>query len=239
MKCYYDFHIHSCLSPCALEEMTPNNIVNMALLCGLNVIAVTDHNAAENIEAVLKVSKDKDILVIPGMEIETREEIHVVVLLPTLESLNSMNKIVVESLPKICNKSSVFGEQLILDENDDEKGINERLLLTATSLSIEDVFEATNRLEGVAIPAHIDRPSYSIISNLGWIPENLGVSTIEISKYGDLDKMKEKFNGYKVIQSSDAHELEHIFDKNNYIEVEEVKIQNIINYLKNQTFKTR
>jgi len=233
MKCYYDFHIHSCLSPCALKEMTPNNIINMALLCGLNAIAITDHNSADNVEAFLNVSKDKDIVVIPGIEVETREEIHVITLLPTFEALNNMNQIIDNNLPSINNKTSIFGEQIILDEDDNEKGINERLLLTATNMSIEEVFDITNRLKGVAIPAHVDRPSYSLISNLGWIPKNLGVTTVEISKYADINKMKKKFTDYKVIQSSDAHELEHIVDKNNYIEVKEITIENIINYLKN------
>lgn len=231
MKCYYDLHIHTALSPCGDRDMTPNNIVNMAVLNELNVIAITDHNACQNIEPIMKIAKTKDLLVIPGMEIETREEVHVVTLFSSVNDVYNMHNIVSKHLPSIRNKEKIFGEQLIFNEFDDVIGVNNQLLSTATDLTIDQVFEYTRSFNGIAIPAHIDRPSYSILSNLGWIPDNLNITTLEISRYAEVTEYKDKYSDYNVIQSSDAHELGNIFSASNFIETQKLTIDNILKLL--------
>jgi predicted metal-dependent phosphoesterase TrpH len=231
MKLYYDFHIHTALSPCADNSMTPNNIVNMALLNELDAIAITDHNTAENVEAVMEVAKEKDIIVIPGMEIETKEEIHILGLFLDLESVYNVQNKVYSMLPTIKNKSNIFGSQLILDKNDNIVKELDRILLTATTLSLNQVVDLIKDNNGIAIPAHIDRPSYSILSNLGIIPPDLGTLTLEISRFSKLDKYRKKYNNYIIVQSSDAHELGYIGITKNELEVESKSIQSIFKSL--------
>lgn len=232
MKLTYDFHIHTGLSPCGNNDMTPNNIVNMAMLNELDVIAITDHNSCENVESIIEVAKDTNLIIIPGMEIETREEIHIVCLFETLKDAYIVQKEVYANLPKMKNKTKIFGEQLLFDKEDEIIGNVDRLLSFATSLSIDDVFDLTMVNNGVAIPAHIDRPSYSVISNLGMIPENINFKTLEISQYADYDEYETKYYNYKLIQSSDAHDLGYIGICNRQIEVKNKSIQAIISSLR-------
>jgi len=238
MRIAVDLHIHSALSPCGDDDMTPNNIVNMSVLKGLDIIAVTDHNSAENVEAVLQCAMDKDIVVIPGMEIETREEIHVICFFPDLETVLEMQHIVYESLPALKNREDIFGQQLIMDSNDDIKGCVDRLLLTATGLSIEEVYNTAQDLGGVMIPAHVDRDSYSVLSNLGMIPEHLGLKYLEISRTCDFIKLTEKMpelKKYRFIRSSDAHALGDIFERESFIEVNEKSIKGLLKQFREGT----
>lgn len=231
MKLTYDFHIHTGLSPCGSEDMTPNNIVNMSILNQLDVIAITDHNSCENIESVMKVAKDTDLIVIPGIELETREEIHIICLFDCLDNVYKVQKEIYDNLPKIKNKEKIFGRQLLYDAEDEIIGTNDKLLSFATELSIDYVFKLVKSNNGVAIPAHIDRPSYSIISNLGIIPDNLNISTVEISQYADYNEYLKKYNNYKIIQCSDAHDLGYVGICNRQLEVTEKTIQAIISSL--------
>jgi len=235
MKLNYDFHIHSALSPCALEEMTPNNIVNMALISGLDVIAVTDHNSARNIESILKVAHSTSLIVIPGMEVESREEIHIVCLFPNLDTVMLMQEFVYTNLTMLKNKPKVLGEQCLFDENDEIIGYEERLLSFATKLSFEVIIEKTHELDGIAIPAHIDRPSYSVISNLGLMPENSLLTCVEISQYADYDKYTHQYSTYRVLQSSDSHELGFVGVCNRSIELDD---QKLISQMSNDGNKT-
>lgn len=223
MKYYYDLHIHTALSPCGDNDMTPNNLVNMALLKGLDIIAVTDHNSAENAEAVMKIGAKRDIIVVPGMEIETAEEIHTVALFADTESLMTVRDEVRSRMNGIKNREDIFGEQRILNESDEITGTVEELLITASSLTIEEVFRLVERAGGVCIPAHVDRDSHSILSNLGMIPEDLPVKNIEISKNCDRSIFLEEHPGlsaYGILRSSDAHYLWDISERENYIETD-------------------
>ncbi len=232
MKLYYDFHIHTALSPCGEDSMTPNNIVNMSLINELDAIAITDHNSAENVEAVMKVAKGKDIIVVPGIEIETKEEIHVVGLFPDIESVYNVQSKLYSKLPYIKNKSTVFGHQYVLDENDDIIKELDKLLLTSVAMSLNEVIDLIHDNNGIAIPAHIDRPSYSILANIGFIPDDLNTSILEISRFSNLDTYRQKYKEYHIIQSSDAHELGYIGIKKNSLEVNEKNIESIFNALK-------
>lgn len=237
MKIKYDLHIHSALSPCALEEMSPNNIVNMAILSDLNVIAITDHNSAKNVESVLKVAEDTNLVVIPGIEVESREEIHILCLFPSLNAVLQMQEFIYANLTMLKNKPKVLGNQLLFDADDEIVGIEEQLLSFATKLSFETVLSKTDELGGISIPAHIDRPSYSVISNLGIMPENSLLTSIEISRFADIKSYLTQYLNLRVLQNSDSHELGFIGSCEQYLNLEgvepsELSPQSIIQFLK-------
>ena len=229
-----DFHIHTALSPCGDEDMTPNNIVNMAMLNGLDAIAITDHNTVENVAACMKVGEQIGVTVIPGMELQTREEVHVICLFSELDRAILFQRFVYDHLPALNNNEKVFGEQLIIDEKDEVIGKNSRLLLTSTSISFDEAFEEVKRLGGVFIPAHIDKSANSVIENLGFIPNYLDIKNIE---YKSMDKinmfLKAGFikASYRLIKSSDAHYLPDIQQEENKLECVENSVAAIINKL--------
>lgn len=217
MKLYYDLHIHSALSPCGDNDMTPNNIVNMAYLKGLDIIAVTDHNSCGNVRAVQKAAEGK-LMVIPGMEIETSEEVHILGLFPSIESAEEMEGVIKTLSTPIKNRPEIFGNQYYMDENDEIVGEEERLLVTATGLDIYTAVENILRLGGAPIAAHIDRTSYSVLSNLGFIPPDLNIAAVEITS-ANRDAMIDKYADYVILTSSDAHYLGDISERNCFIEV--------------------
>ena len=230
MSCYYDLHIHTALSPCGDDDMTPNNVINMSALKGLDVIAVTDHNSAKNVRACVECGRKNGIIVLPGMEIETSEEIHMVALFKDVDTLGEMQDIVLSKLPPVKNKPAIFGEQIIMDKHDRVLGFKEQFLITACSMDVFEVADTVRSLGGVVFPAHIDKSSYSLLSNLGSIPDELKLSTVEVKKnpvpqnlldMGILDK-------YNVLHNSDAHYLWDISEKENYIECKSAKIEDIL-----------
>lgn len=233
MKLYYDFHIHSALSPCGDNDMTPNNLINMSIIKGLDAVALTDHNACENVRAAAAVAGDK-IIFIPGMEVETSEEVHIVTLFPTADAAEEMQRILVDSSPYIPNRPEIFGNQYIMDENDEICGEIDRMLVTASGLDIYTVVAAAKDLSGIAYPAHIDRESYSVLSNLGFIPPDLDISAVEITEKSRAALEGEYSNRYNIITSSDAHYLWDISERNHYIEVSDASVRGILNAISNR-----
>ena len=233
MKLYYDFHIHSALSPCGDNDMTPNNLINMSIIKGLDAVALTDHNACENVRAAAAVAGDK-IIFIPGMEVETSEEVHIVTLSPTADAAEEMQRILVDSSPFIPNRPEIFGNQYIMDENDEICGEIDRMLVTASGLDIYTVVAAAKDLGGIAYPAHIDRESYSVLSNLGFIPPDLDISAVEITEKSRAALEGEYSNRYNIITSSDAHYLWDISERNHYIEVSDTSVRGILNAISNR-----
>lgn len=234
MKLYYDFHIHSCLSPCGDKDMTPNNIVNFAKIMGYDVIALTDHNTALNCPAVAKLAEANGITFIPGMELCTSEEVHIVCLFYTLEDAMRFSDYVKSTMPPIKNKPSVFGEQSICDENDNVIGQEEALLVTASGISTERVVKKVAEYNGICYPAHIDRSSFSILSNLGTIGEYFGFKCAEIYdilKEDELKKNHPYLNELKIISDSDAHYLENMRLPEQVIDVPENNTKAILDYL--------
>ncbi len=234
MEFAVDFHIHSALSPCGDDDMTPGNIVNMSLLKGLDIIAVTDHNSCANLPAVLEIARENGLMVIPGMEVQTKEEVHIVCLFKKLEGAMKFAEIVYNSLPDIRNNEEVFGTQLIFNSRDEIVGKENRLLLSSTVLSVSDVFILVRGLGGICIPAHVDRPGFSIIDNLGFIPPDLKVKTIEISKKNTPEAVIKKYpflNKYKYILSSDAHYLQDISEREFFIELDCLSISELFGKL--------
>lgn len=214
MKISYDLHLHSCLSPCADRDMTPNNIVNMAVILGLDAIAVCDHNSARNLPAVFRVAEQVGILAVPAMELCTAEEIHMLCLFPALENALACSAAVYPYLPAIPNRPEIFGEQLILDENDEVTDEEPYLLINALTLSLEELISMVQWYGGLPIPAHADKDAYSITASLGMIPPEYGFSCIEQKNpAAALD-----FAGRR-IYNSDAHDLEHINEPVHFLEV--------------------
>lgn len=229
MKLSYDLHIHSALSPCADNDMTPNNIVNMAILKGLDMIAVTDHNSCKNVRAVTEAAAGR-ILVVPGLEVETAEEVHVVCYFPDVGSAEQMGKIVEERLPKLKNETGIFGNQYYMDSRDEIVGEEEFLLVSATSMDIYEVFSEVSRLGGAAVPAHIDRSSYSVISNLGFLPPDLDITALEITK-SNRERLGKAYKDFKILTNSDAHYLWDISEAENFINISSKTTKNLIDFL--------
>lgn len=227
MKHYYDLHIHSCLSPCGDEDNTPYNIVNMAKLNGLSIIAVADHNSVDNVRAAMVAGEKAEIIVVPALELTTEEDVHILCLFEELALAKEFVKFAKEKMLKIKNKPEIFGRQIIYDENDKIVGEEPYLLLPSTSLPSYRVKEILKEFGGKAIPAHIDRSANGMLSILGNLDETFLHSTLEFSLSAS-DSIKERFKNNKKLINSDAHTLESISDAQNYLDLAELSIKNII-----------
>ncbi|MBQ4245162.1 MAG: PHP domain-containing protein, partial [Clostridia bacterium] len=168
---YYDFHIHSCLSPCGDSDMTPNNIAGMAKLNGLQIVALTDHNSVLNVPAFFEAAKRYSIIPVAGMELTTAEDIHLVCLFETVGQAMEFGEAVGKRRTLIRNRVEIFGEQLILDGNDEVTGTEEFLLPNATSITVDESVQFVESCGGVCYPAHVDREANGIIATLGTFPE--------------------------------------------------------------------
>jgi 3',5'-nucleoside bisphosphate phosphatase len=212
-----ELHVHTVLSPCDEIEMIPPLIVETALQAGIQLIAVTDHNASANVEAVQKAAANHNLTVLPGMELQTREEVHVLCLFDQIEQLQALQRTVDQHLPNLLNDTDHFGEQFIVDETGDFLRREPRLLISSVDLSIENVFEQVNLLGGIAIPAHVDRQAFGLIANLGMVPFDLPVLALEISRHLSPERAIQKFpqiKGYPLIQSGDVHRLDEFLGAN-------------------------
>ena len=220
---YYDLHLHSCLSPCGDDDNTPNNIAGMASLCGLNIIALTDHNTCKNCPAFFEAAKRYGIIPIAGMELTTAEDIHVVCLFEELENAMAFDGEIDKRRMKIENRTDIFGNQYILDGEDNIIGEEKYLLPNATGVSLEEAFELVKSFGGISYPAHIDRQSNGIISVLGTFPEAPDFNIIEINQKEKAKEYVKKYSleGKRVIISSDAHYLTDMRDKENYFELDD------------------
>jgi len=209
----YDLHLHSCLSPCGDEDMTPNNMVNMAMLSELHVIAISDHNTTGNAPAFLKVAESVGITAFPAMELETAEEIHVLCLFYDLASAAAFEKeVVAPALPPIKNRPDIFGRQLILDENDEIVGEEERYLLNATAITVDELPELIAPYGGIAIPAHIDKGTKSLLSVFGYIEPSLNYGAFELSKNVPADFLERhaQIADRFFLYDTDAHYLQDV-----------------------------
>lgn len=212
-KYFADLHVHTALSPCADDSCTPPKIILTALERGMQIIAVTDHNSAENVEATARCGKRHGITVIPGMELTTREEVHIVCLLEGIESALELQDRVYALLPAEPNTPEVFGRQLLLDEDGNTRGECGRLLMGAAEIGLEEAVSLVHELNGLAIASHVDRPSFSVIANLGLVPEDAGFDALEISACrtrGEAVGMFPQIGRFAVVTASDAHTPDRI-----------------------------
>lgn len=217
----YDLHIHSCLSPCGDKDMTPANIVAMAKLKNLDVIAVTDHNSCRNCPSVLKWADEYDIIAIPGMELTTREEVHVLCLFSELPAAMEFDAYVYDKLIKVPNNEHIFGAQEICDADDNVTAAEPYLLINATNIAFDELDKLMEEFAGIYIPAHIDKNSNSLLYNLGFIPDEAGFKTAELAslaRYPELSALHPYLARCKIISDSDAHYLGYINEAENFIE---------------------
>ena len=230
----YDLHLHSCLSPCGDNDMTPANIVGMAALLGLDAIAVTDHNSCKNCPAVLAAAREYGVLAVPGMEINTSEEVHAVCLFPRLEAAMDFDRWVEKKLIPFPHKEEIFGQQRIYDREDHICGSFPHLLINATEISFDGLWELVRSFDGIMFPAHVDKTANSLIANLGFIPPDSQFVTAEVKDLKKLHGLK-KDNPYleqcRIISNSDAHYLEHIHEPGLTLPVEEKSAEGIVRAL--------
>lgn len=217
-----DFHIHSCLSPCASLEMSPISIVRQAKAAGLNAIALSDHNCAFNLPAFSAICKRHGIDCLYGMEVTTMEEAHMLCLFDELDSAMELGTRVYDSLPDVPNQPERFGDQPIVDENEDIIGFAEKFLISASGYDISALLETVHALGGLFIPAHIDRQVYGIISQLGFLPDE-PFDAVELTACGNPALALD----YPVVRNSDSHDLGTLGDAFTEFEIDALTVENI------------
>ena len=223
-KYYYDLHIHSCLSPCGDDDNTPNNIAGMATLCGLNIVALTDHNTTKNCPAFFEACKRYGIIPIAGMELTTSEDIHIICLFEDIEDALRFDKRLDEFRIPIKNREEIYGKQMVLDGEDNLVEVIDNLLSNATTVSVDDVGRLVQEYNGICYPAHIDRQANGIIAVLGVLPELKGFAPcVELHDSEKIAEYKEKYklDGKKTIVSSDSHYLTDMRDENSYFLIDD------------------
>ena len=224
MKLYYDLHIHSCLSPCGDEDSTPNNIVNMALIKGLNVIALSDHNTGKNCPAAIAVGKKNGLVVLPAMELTTSEDIHILCLFEKYEDMKKLEDHILSSRLRIRNKPEIFGHQRILNENDEVVGEEEDLLIVSSGVSVQEAAALVKGFGGIAVPAHIDKQSNGLIGVLGAFDYGLGFEMVECTVDSGVELPQ--------ITDSDAHYLWDISEAEHFISAESCSAHGVFSALK-------
>lgn len=240
MKYFYDLHIHSCLSPCADNDMTPPNIAGMGVLNNLGIMALTDHNSCENCPAFFQACRSYGIIPIPGMELTTAEDIHVVCLFADLENALAFSDEVHGRIMPIKNKPEIFGDQIVTNEMGEELRREDTLLISATDIMLDEVPALVEQYGGVCYPAHIDRESNGIIAILGDIPPEPGFKCAELHDGNRADEYRMSYPitaDLRFVSSSDAHHLWDISTDENSMEIagddeKEVR-ENLISSLKN------
>ncbi|HOB77325.1 MAG TPA: PHP domain-containing protein [Bacteroidales bacterium] len=208
-----DLHIHTVLSPCGSLDMSPINIVKEASKKGIDIIGITDHNASANCKVTFDIAKDYGIFTLCGLEVTTKEETHCLTFFQDFETLDLFQKFIDDNIIKIDNDPDKFGYQLIVDKDENIVDQIDWLLINATNISIDDLEKKVHQLNGLFIPAHIDRSAYSLISQLGIVPKDLNVDAFEVSKYSNPQNIINSFPYTKkntFISDSDAHFINDI-----------------------------
>lgn len=206
-----DVHLHTCLSPCADITQSPARVVKKAYECGLDLIFITDHNSIANAEAAMKAAENFERLkVYPGMEITTREEVHLLSFFENLSNAGKTQEYLHNHLPDVYFEKEKE-DQIIANENDEVEGFYEKSLFSAVDISFDEIIDLIHDNNGLAIAAHIDRESFSVISQLGFIPQDCKLDALEISPNISIEKAKEVFpeysNQYRFVKGSDSHSL--------------------------------
>ncbi len=212
-----EFHIHTVLSPCADVEMIPPLIVQNALEKAINLIAITDHNASANVGSVINAAKGTGLTVLPGMELQTREEVHVLCLFDNLDQVREWQKLIEQLMPQMANDADHFGEQFIVDETGDFLAQEEKLLSTSANITLKNAWDKITQMGGILIPAHVNREAFGLLPILGFVPPDIHPEALEISKHLSSDDAYRKFpqlKNFPLIQSGDAHRLEEILGWN-------------------------
>lgn len=221
-----DLHIHTFLSPCASLEMSPKNIVQRAMEQNLDIIGITDHNSTLQCEIVIKEALKEGLMVYPGVEVTTKEEIHCLAYFSSLNDLSGFQTHLDGYLPKIKNDSKLFGYQVVVDEDENIVYEEDKLLITALQIGIDKVEQLVHELNGIFIPAHVNKSKNSLISQLGIVPPTLKADAFELTKHMQTksfisqNRLK---SGTIIIRNSDAHMLEQIGENVTYLSMESVE----------------
>lgn len=232
-----ELHVHTVLSACADWEMTPRNIVRRAKETDVKVLAITDHNTAKNVGPCIRIGEEEGILVVPGIEVQTREEVHVVCLFPSEDMALIFEEWFQKFLPNLMNNEEIFGVQVVVDEDDNVVDIDKRLLQVSADISIESVIEKVKELKGVAYPAHVNREYCGIIPVLGFIPPNLPFKIVEVNASTDVSSfLKEhpELSEHVLIVSSDAHFLSSIGKGRTLVEIKELRTDDVLEAIKDK-----
>lgn len=223
MKLYCDLHIHSCLSPCGDALMTPNNIVGMAYLKQLDAIAVCDHNCARNLPAVKEAADMMGVLLLPGLEVTTKEEAHLLCYFRDVETSLRFSQEIYAHLPPIPNNAAFFGEQQVMNGQDECVEVEQRLLISALELSFEECVRLCHDFGGLAVPAHINRGASGVLNALGFLPPGVQYDALEVS--GSVAAPGIDLTGYRILHSSDAHYLENMLERTFCLEAKDKTIE--------------
>jgi len=239
-----DLHIHSVLSPCGDLEMSPSNIIRHAISKHLDIIGITDHNTTRQCEVIRELGQREGIFVLQGAEVTTKEEAHCLAFFETTESLMAFQEYLDAHLPDVKNNPDLFGYQVAVDADDNIVFEEERSLLSAIDQSIEKIEQKIHSLNGIFIPAHINKSKNSVISQLGFIPPDLVIDALELSKFSSPDEFisKNKYLKNQVfIQSSDAHLPDLIGETTTIFVMEELTFKEIkmaLHHIDNRTVLT-
>jgi hypothetical protein len=227
-----DLHIHTCLSPCAELDMTPRRIIDKAVEKGLDMIAVSDHNSAENVGVAVKIASDKGITLLPAIEITSSEEAHILALFETVDKALKMQEVVYESLAEDVRSKRLWGHQVVVNEKDEVLGFNHRLLMGATRLSAKAVVDEVHALGGLAIASHVDREAFSLISQLGFIPEDVSIDALEVTRPSSAGEILKQYFDMPWVCSSDAHQLDDVGRRTTSFFLKEASFDEVVMALK-------
>ncbi|MCX7971105.1 MAG: PHP domain-containing protein [Negativicutes bacterium] len=201
-----DLHVHTLLSPCGDLLMSPRNVVATAAEAGVDILAITDHNAGDNVAAAISAAVGYPLTVLPGMEVETREEVHILALFGKMRQFRQWEEVVRQHLSPLANDDDRFGIQAIVDADDNLVGVRRERLIAPLTASIEQVVVTVNRLGGMCVAAHVDKAQHSIIGQLGFVPPGLALAAVEVSRLNNPQTVKlPGTGGLPRITSSDAH----------------------------------
>ena len=232
MNFFADLHIHSCLSPCGDNDMTPGNILGMAVVKGLEIVAISDHNAARNLPAAEKIAAAYGLLLVPAIEITTSEEVHMLGYFPDVQTAVDFGAMLKTHLPPKKNKPAFFGEQLVMNEDDEVIDQEDALLIGATDLSLEECASKVKEVGGVPVPAHINRGSNGLLVNLGMMPPSPTFTTVEVWRH--LPCPLEPMENKHVLHSSDAHYLQDIQEPEFSLRLPEKSVAALLDWMRTQ-----
>ena len=230
MAYFADLHIHSCLSPCGDDDMTPANIAGMAKIKGLDIIAVTDHNTARNLPAAQACCEAYGLLLLPGMEITTREEVHLLGYFENVDTALAFGEEIKKHLPKKKNNPRFFGRQLVMNEDDEILDEEDALLIGATDLPLKEAAELVLAFGGVPVPAHINRGANGLLVNLGLMPDEPFYPTVEAAR--QLPCEESALRGRHVLHSSDAHYLGDIQEREHALQLKEGTVRELLRWMR-------
>ncbi|MDD6882520.1 MAG: PHP domain-containing protein [Eubacteriales bacterium] len=229
MRVYVDLHLHSCLSPCGDELMTPNNIAGMSMLKQLDVIAVADHNSARNLPAVAEACRVVGVGLLPAMELTTAEEVHLLAYFPDVDSACAFSQEIYPFLPAVDNRPALFGPQQVMNDQDEEIASEPRLLISALNLTIDELVNRIHARGGAAVPAHINRGSNGLLNALGFLPPDLPVDALETTRGMPCAA---NLSGRRLLHSSDAHDLGNISERDFFLELEEATPEAVFRWIR-------